>query len=308
MAKILGVGIATLDIINTVERFPGEDEEIRAIAQTRTRGGNVTNTLVVLSQLGHQVTWAGTLADDENSHLIRDDLAHYSVDISPVQIIQHGLTPTSYVTLNQQNGSRTIVHYRDLDEYSFESFKHINLTDFDWLHFEGRNVEQTRLMLDYARQKAPEIPRSVEIEKPRPGIGELCGLAELLLYSRSYAQGETGAGESSDSSDNGSNPMAFLENRFHQVPAADHVCTWGEVGAYGISRAGSKTHVPADKPAQIIDTLGAGDTFMAGLIHGKLAGMNFTDTLNAACTIAGQKCGQQGFDGLTHRMLQTRLT
>ena len=299
MAKILGVGIATLDIINTVERFPEEDEEIRAIAQTRTRGGNVTNTLVVLSQLGHRVTWAGTLAQDENSHLIRDDLEYYSVDISPVQTIPLGQTPTSYVTLNQQNGSRTIVHYRDLDEYSFESFKQINLTDFDWLHFEGRNVDQTRLMLDYARQKAPDIPRSVEIEKTRPDIGELCGLAELLLYSRSYVQGETGAAESSVSPGNDSNPMAFLENRIHQAPAADHVCTWGEDGAYGISRSGSKTHVPAVKPAQVIDTLGAGDTFMAGLIYGKLAGMDFTDALKTACALAGQKCGQQGFDGLT---------
>ena len=299
MARVLGVGIATLDIINTVERFPGEDDEIRAIAQTRTRGGNVTNTLVVLSQVGHRVTWAGTLADDENSRLISDELARYSVDTRPVRVIPGGHTPTSYVTLNQQNGSRTIVHYRDLDEYSFESFKNIDLKGFDWLHFEGRNVEQTKLMLDYARRVVPGIPCSVEIEKSRPGIGELCSLADLLLYSRSYVRDETGAGVYPDSSGNGSHPMVFLENRAHQVPIADHVCTWGENGAYGISHTGSKAHVPAVKPAQIIDTLGAGDTFMAGLIHGKLAGTEFTDTLKLACALAGQKCGQHGFDGLS---------
>lgn len=298
MANILGVGIATLDIINTVEHFPREDEELRAIAQRQTRGGNVTNTLVVLSQLGHRVTWAGTLADDENSRLIRDELARYSVDISPVQVIRGGYTPTSYVTLNRQNGSRTIVHYRDLDEYSFEAFRNIDLKNFDWLHFEGRNVDQTRRMLEYARQTVPGIPRSVEIEKPRADIGELCGLADLLLYSRSYVQDETGAGEIPDSSGNGPNPVVFLENRAQQVPTADHVCTWGEKGAYGISQSGCKSHVPAVKPSKIIDTLGAGDTFMAGLIHAKLEGMDFTETLKAASTLAGQKCGQYGFDGL----------
>ena len=49
MAKILAVGIATLDIINTVDRYPEEDSEIRALSQHQTRGGNATNTLRVES-------------------------------------------------------------------------------------------------------------------------------------------------------------------------------------------------------------------------------------------------------------------
>jgi hypothetical protein len=51
MAKILGIGIAALDIINTVDGYPNEDAEVRAINQRVCRGGNATNTLVVLSQL-----------------------------------------------------------------------------------------------------------------------------------------------------------------------------------------------------------------------------------------------------------------
>jgi ketohexokinase len=43
MAKILAVGIATLDIINTVERYPLLDGETRALSQHKTRGGNATN-------------------------------------------------------------------------------------------------------------------------------------------------------------------------------------------------------------------------------------------------------------------------
>ena len=51
MSKILGVGIATLDIINRVEHYPGADDEVRALSQVQVRGGNVTNTLVVLAQM-----------------------------------------------------------------------------------------------------------------------------------------------------------------------------------------------------------------------------------------------------------------
>ena len=33
MAHILGIGIATLDIINTVDGYPPEDAEVRAMAR-----------------------------------------------------------------------------------------------------------------------------------------------------------------------------------------------------------------------------------------------------------------------------------
>jgi len=304
MARILGIGIATVDIINTVNGFPEEDTEVRAIAQSRRRGGNVTNTLVVLSQLGNQTAWAGTLADDSNSQLIRSDLARYSVDMNPVALISQGHAPTSYITLNQQNGSRTIVHYRNLEEYTFESFKNIDLAKYDWLHFEGRNVDQTLKMLEFARETVPEIPRSVEIEKSRPDIEALCSYANLLLYSRSYvqdiaAQVVKGSGNHPDSSSSYSIPANFLENRFKQTPTAHHICTWGEHGAYGIDPDGTVIHAGTFKPDRIIDTLGAGDTFMAGLIHGNLIGLGFKASLTLASKLAGKKCGQYGLDGLT---------
>ena len=65
MATILAVGIATLDIINTVERYPYEDSETRASHHRTTRGGNATNTLSVLSQIDHHCHWAGTLIDEQ---------------------------------------------------------------------------------------------------------------------------------------------------------------------------------------------------------------------------------------------------
>lgn len=73
MARILTVGIATLDIVNQVSAYPAEDDEIRATAQTIRRGGNATNTAVVLSQLGHQVDWAGALVQQPNNAAITED-------------------------------------------------------------------------------------------------------------------------------------------------------------------------------------------------------------------------------------------
>lgn len=67
MSRILAIGIATLDIVNLVADYPPEDSEVRALDQRVSRGGNATNTLVVLSQLGHRCSWGGVLAEDADS-------------------------------------------------------------------------------------------------------------------------------------------------------------------------------------------------------------------------------------------------
>ncbi len=110
MASILGIGIATLDIINTVDGYPEEDAEVRVQHQRVCRGGNATNSLVVLSQLGHCCTWGGVWVDEPDGQRILKDLADSAVDTSHCRVESQGKVPTSYIILNQRSGSRTIVH------------------------------------------------------------------------------------------------------------------------------------------------------------------------------------------------------
>lgn len=301
MTNILGVGIATLDIVNRVAAYPTEDSEVRALSQEIRRGGNVTNTLVVLSQLGHHCQWAGTLADDASSQAIRHDLAQYAIATGYVQQVPGTHTPTSYITLSAENGSRSIIHHRDLPEYGLDAFRQIDLRAQDWLHFEGRNVDAVAAMLQHARQQHPALPLSVEIEKPRKHIEQLCDLADLLIYSRQYARQQLG--EDAPANSNGA-AARFLQHMQHQAPQATHVCSWGEHGAFGIEPNGKLQHSPAFVPAKVVDTIGAGDTFNAALIHARLSRQNLTDSLRSACQLAGQKVGQTGFHGLTQQPSQ----
>ncbi|MDT8383493.1 MAG: PfkB family carbohydrate kinase [Gammaproteobacteria bacterium] len=299
MARILTVGIATLDIINAVDGFPPEDAEVRATAQEMRRGGNASNTAVVLSQLGHECAFAGSLADDASSEVIRAELKAYRIDMGAVATVAGGRVPVSYVTLNQQNGSRTIVHYRELPEYRFADFARIDLHNFDWLHFEGRNVPETRVMLDHARQQRPTLPISVEFEKPRPEIESLCAGADLLLYSRGYVQkSRVQQGRTQQGAEALTDPVAFLREQHRRWPGSEHTCTWGADGAWGIDRHGGITHSPAPQLSSVVDTLGAGDTFNAGMIHGRLSGGGLSQALAEACQLAAEKCARQGLHGL----------
>ena len=287
MAKVLGIGNATLDIIHVVERYPDENEEIRCLRRFVRRGGNTANTLVVLSQLGITCSWAGVLVNNADGQIILDDLQRYGIDTAPCRCLDSGSVPVSSVLLSEHTGSRSITHYRDLPEYAFRDFESIELNAFDWLHFEGRNVVQTCCMLDRLHAGPVAVPCSIEIEKPRDGIEALFPRADVLLFSREYGLA-TGF----------SDPLSLLGSVREHCPRADLFCSWGEAGAAALDSLGNTYENAAFIPAAVVDTLGAGDTFNAAVISGYLDGLDTRATLALACRLAGQKCGQHGFDGL----------
>jgi ketohexokinase len=279
MSSILAVGIATLDIVNTLATYPREDEEVRALAQSRVRGGNATNTLVILSQLGHDCHWAGVLPQEADAPIVMDDLERHQVDCSAVLRPASGKLPTSYICLSAETGSRTIVHYRDLPDYDFVAFDQLDLGSHDWIHFEGRCVPELRKMLRKSRQSG--IPCSLEVEKPREGIEALFELPDILLFSRAYVR-HHGFDLASD----------FLHSRKWQQPV---FLAWGEAGAWCRTAEGEVLQA-SPLPVDVVDSLGAGDVFNAAVIHGMLRKLPMQDVLNQAVRLASEKCARQGLE------------
>jgi ketohexokinase len=287
MSRILVVGNVTLDIIHSVDHYPSEDEELRASSQRRQRGGNAANTACVLAQHGHQVSYAGTLADDSDGQYLGAELARAGVDWRYCQVIPAAASPLSCITHNLQTGSRTIVHYRDLPEYPASAFAAIPLTEYDWFHFEGRNLAQLPRMLEQVHRIRIDQPISIEVEKARPGIEQLFGFADVLLFARAYAT----ARDCPDARQLFSQVQALAEQ-------AILVCGWGEQGAYAHSPDGTFLEQAAEPLGQIDDSVGAGDTFHAGLIHGLLSGQRLQEALGYASALAAKKLRQPGFDRL----------
>ncbi|HEY8118223.1 MAG TPA: PfkB family carbohydrate kinase [Methylophilaceae bacterium] len=282
MARILTVGTVTLDLVFGLQHHPDADEEMRAESLRTARGGNAANSAVVLAQLGHQLEFLGTLADAPETSVISQDFAHYGVDFSHCPCLP-GRPPTSSIYL--AGDTRSIVHYRDLPELSFDDFKKALLQAFDWVHFEGRNIEAVTAMMLYVREARPGLPISLELEKPRDGIASLFGLADLLICSRHFARHMQHV-----------EPHDFLPWMQQQAPQAQVVLAAGEQGAYALDDAGVVHHAPAMPPPKVLDTLGAGDTFNAALIDAAIRELSLPKMLEAACSLAGQKCGVLGFE------------
>ncbi len=287
MSKIISIGVATLDIVNHVDHYPREDEEIRATGQQCVRGGNAANTACVLAQLGHQVEFIGNLADDAAARLIQDSFATYAVSTKYCPIHPHSQSPTSYITLNNANGSRTIVHVRQLAELASSDVLDVPWAEYDWFHLEGRHVSETTQILHAIHRSRIDQPISIEIEKERPQVDALLPLADVLIFSRAFIVGR--------GFDNAAN---FFDSLRARGNTALLVSGWGENGAYAQEPLGKLLHAPAQPPTQIVDSIGAGDTFNAGVIAALCAGRTLESAITQGCAIAGQKLAQQGFAAL----------
>lgn len=75
------------------------------------------------------------------------------------------------------------------------------------------------------------------------------------------------------------------------------VCPWGNEGAIAVDNE-TDTHFAAlaKPPTQIVDSLGAGDTFVASTIYMLDKGASLQESIEFGCRIAGAKIGFDGYD------------
>jgi ketohexokinase len=283
--NILGVGIATLDIVNYVSGYPLEDSEVRAESQRKSFGGNASNSLTVLHRLGHGCSWAGMLTDDSASTFVRRGMAEEGIDLQYCTEVQEAGLPTSYITLNIENGSRSIVHFRNLPEYSSAAFKRIKIEDFDWIHFEGRNIPELKKMMNFLIENNFHH-FSLETEKHRQGIEELFHMPALLLFSREYVRNSH------------KGVKDFFNDLRQKDISAPLYCAWGKSGGWAMDRDCKLFQEPAWNPEKVVDTIGAGDAFNSGVIDATINKLSVDRVLAFACKIAGYKCGLHGFKGI----------
>ncbi|KAL1952437.1 hypothetical protein VTO42DRAFT_5477 [Malbranchea cinnamomea] len=324
MRTLVAVGACYIDKILTVDHYPKEDEKLRASSISQRRGGNALNSLQVLQQLLLEREQNSGTSDSETA-LAATFAPLYAVAVLPRRTspaiqeieaslgsrvdIQHCIyreessePASSYIIKSRSTGTRTIVNYNELQEMTVEEF--IRIVDNlpagpKWFHFEGRIPDVTLKCIRHIRQHYPFHKVSVEVEKPgRQGLEELAAEADVVFYSKSWAHAK---GYHS--------PKDFLHAQSPLTPKASVLCcTWGEKGAASLDKSRMKYfHAPAftDTRLPVVDTIGAGDTFIAGVLYGLLChedDYRIEAILDFANCLAGRKVTQEGFEGLARAM------
>ncbi|KAM3931478.1 ketohexokinase isoform 1-T1 [Leptodactylus fuscus] len=226
---------------------------------------------------------------------IMSDFSRRNIAASGVSWQSWGDTPCACCLVNINNGSRTVTLYdTNLPDVTADDFKKVDLTQYKWIHWEGRNADEQIKMIqrveDY-NKSCPEDQRitiSVEIEKEREELYQLFQYGEVVFVSKDVARhfGFTSSAEA-------------LTGLYPRVKKGAYlVCAWAEHGADALGPDGRVLHSPSFPPEKIVDTLGAGDTFNASVIYALSKGQTMEEAITFGCRIAGKKCGVQGYDGI----------
>lgn len=79
--------------------------------------------------------------------------------------------------------------------------------------------------------------------------------------------------------------------------SAKLICPWSIEGAIAVDNE-TDTHYSAlaRPPAKVVDSLGAGDTFVAACIHSLCQRASLQQSIEFGCRIAGAKVGFEGYD------------
>ncbi|XP_012694053.2 ketohexokinase isoform X3 [Clupea harengus] len=293
--KILCIGLVCLDIINVVDKYPEEDTDSRCLSQRWQRGGNASNSCTVLSLLGAPCAFMGSLAPGPVADFIVGDFKRRGVDISGVAWQQKGVTPCACCVVCPTSGSRTVVlSDTNLPDVSSEDFSKVDLSQYRWIHWEGRNAEEQVKMIQRVeefnrRATEPErITISVEIEKTREPLYQLFQYGDVVFVSKDVAK--------HFGFDSAAAALKGLHSRVRK--GAVLICAWAEKGADAMGPDGVVVHSDAFPPEALVDTLGAGDTFNASVIYTLSNGGSLQEALAFGCQVAGRKCGVHGYDGI----------
>ncbi|GMF32126.1 unnamed protein product [Phytophthora lilii] len=165
-----------------------------------------------------------------------------------------------------------------------------------WFHFEGRNLDAAELMMRYIRESMPVASISVEIEALRNDWGsamKLIFLADYVFISKDYLREKLGFQSAEPFFE------AIMSDRWGKMlaeKAKAFICPWGPEGVYYLDmREQIKHHAPAPRIDSVVETIGAGDTFigasLAGLSGGKVP---LDQVVRTACEIASTKCTKRG--------------
>jgi len=228
---------------------------------------------------------------------IQDDFRTAGIDFEHCVYYDDCPFVSSCILINEKNGSRTIVHSNRVPDLKLNEFKALKLSKYKWIHFEGRNILEIKKMIEHVREYNAHvskdggrpIPVSVEMENLIPHVLELAPLGDLVIVGKDMAR------------DQGYNDMTETAKEIAKLakPGAVVVVPWGELGAALYARdTGELQLFPAYPPARVVDTLGAGDSFIAGLLYSLCQGQDARTAVDTANLIGGIKCGLPGYKGI----------
>jgi len=293
---IVGLGVTVVDLLAVVAQYPKVDSKQEVLSSLIQVGGPVPTALAQLTRFGRSCKLVSLWGDDPLGELIEKNFTETGIAFSSTCRQREESTGFSQVWVEERTGRRTNVTQRP-GESAFMVGDQLReqLHGCRALHLDGWPTDASLEAAQVVKAAGGRV--FLDTGSPKPGIERLLPFVDVVNAPRRFVE------EFISETDLSRGARALGKFGPSQVTVTD-----GERGAW-LHANGDTIFAPALTGEQIVDTNGAGDVFMAGVIHASLMGWSPPQTLSFAVAAAGMKCCTLGnrdalptFEAVRHRI------
>jgi len=250
--KIVSLGAVLMDQIASVERFPGDDDEVFVPKLQLLPGGSAANFAVLCARLGAESGFVGKVGKDVYGDLLAQDMKRENVNVDNLSRSKTS-TGTVFIAVRGDGQRMMFAHSGAANELIQQDISLAYLNNFDHLHLADLD---NIAILEYAAKNFKGTislnPGALVAEKKEKAI-ELIKLVDILICSEEEAKKIT---------------RKYLGDEWIK-----ELKSWGP-DLVVITRGAKPVKTfdgtsVMDSPAfsvPVTDTTGAGDAFSAGFI------------------------------------------
>lgn len=262
--EVVVIGELNVDIIlNRIKQFPQMGKEILAQSMNLTLGSSSAIFASNLSTLGTTVTFIGKIGRDHFASIVMDSLVSKGVDTSHV-VQSAGLNTGATIVMNYGQESAKVTYPGAMEDLKIEDIDFGFISAARHLHFSSIFLQpaiRDSLPFLFARAKSLGLTTSLDpqwnpAENCDVNLGNLLPGLDVFMPNLSEFLMLTDSG----SLEQGIKKISKI------APKLTLIVKVGSEGAYGW-KDGILVHQQAFLNNQVVDCVGAGDSFNAGFIH-----------------------------------------
>ena len=262
--RVLCAGHVNWDVTLRVDRLPEPDGEVSVEERVQAGGGSAANVACTLASLGVPAALFGSVGDDEEGALARDELDAFGVDASQVVTVPNHETTTKYLVVDGAGEVMVLSNTGANEAFTPDDIDPAVLANVDHLHLTSQQPATAAALAELAGEASVTVSfdpgRRIA---SRDYASTLVNVDVLFLNEReAHALADRASFES-------------------QVPGATVVVKRGGDGA--IVHTGDDEFGHDGYPLEALDTTGAGDAFAAGFLAARAEGYERALSVANAC-------------------------
>lgn len=279
MKPALVIGTSCVDVILTMDHLPVTAEDINPTAQTMSVGGCAYNVAYMMRLLETEHVFISPIGGGLFGEYVA---AHFAKNRIPITVRVPDQENGCCYCLVEKGGERTFLSYHGV-EYTFDRrwMEPYPAGTFRYAYICGLEVEEPtgQALVSYLEEH-PELEILFAPGPRNRWIGTEKMSRMLALHPILHLNGQEAEELSGETS------YQNAAARLREMTGNAVIVTLGAEGAYCLKRTGEDFFVPVEPVAEVVDTIGAGDSHAGTVLACLTRGIELEEAVRYANRVA----------------------